>query len=281
MIEVAHPNRWATSLLEGFVTVYLGTLGRMIPIYSTPSAQIEFEERFNFKRTVEGRRKAEVIPGGRRAWSLNAQFADPNESATLQEFANGSWGRGPFWFLSADALVSNVLPPITKVFGNYANGGPMNLEGGFVSPFSMMPTAGGAGTIQFVGSTEDPPAIPGMKVTGSAYIRGSGASVMIQFFSVAGTLLSSHSSSPIGNPDVGVRARVTAMAPSGTASVRLTARDAILAARPAISWTDSVQPYGDGQGCSKAVVHGVSRDQVLAVPGHTFSNLSFTVTEVG
>lgn len=263
------------------MTVYLGTLGRMIPIYSTPSAQIESEERFNFKRTVEGRRKAEVIPGGRRAWSLNAQFADPSESATLQEFANGSWGRGPFWFLSADALVSNVLPPITKVFGNYVDSGPVNLEGGVVAPFGMKPSSGVAGTIQFVASADDPPAIPGRAVTGSAYVRGAGASVMIQFFSASGSLLGSYSSAPVGVTDIGVRAHVTAYAPSGSASVRVTARDAVTGARPAISWTDKLQPYGDGQGCAKAVVHGVSRDQVLAVPGHTFSNLSFTVTEVG
>ena len=261
--------------------VYIGSLGRMIKLPYVGSQQLQQEERYTFKKTVEGKNTAQRVPRGHRSWALTADHFRANESATLQEFADGSWGRGPFWFLSADALVSNVLPPITKVFGSYANGGPMNLEGGFVSPFSMMPPAGVAGTIQFVDLAEDPPAIPGMKVTGSAYIRGSGASVMIQFFSAAGTLLSGHSSSPIGSPDVGVRARVTAAAPSGTASVRLTARNAILAARPAITWTDSIQPYGDGQGCAKAVVHGVSRDQVLAVPGHTFSNLSFTVTEVG
>ena len=263
------------------MTVYLGTLGRMIPIYSTPSAQIQSEERFNFKRTVEGRRKAEVIPGGRRAWSLSAQFADPNESATLQEFANGSWGRGPFWFLSADALVSNVLPPITKVFGNYGNAGPAFLDDGGTAPFSLVPSAGGAGIIQFVGADEDPPAVPGRKVTGSAYIMGTGTSVMLQFFDASGAQVGASSSASVVSTTVAKRASVTASAPSGTVRVRLTARNATLATRPAITWTDRLQAYGDGQGCAKAVVHGVSRDQVLAVPGHTFSNLSFTVTEVG
>lgn len=264
------------------MTVYLGSLGRMIPIYSTPSAQIESEERYNFKRTLEGKRSAEVIPGGRRTWSLNAQFADPNESATLQEFADGSWGRGPFWFLSADALVSNVLPPITKVFGPHVDGGPARLAEGGWSPYSMKRSDGLAGTIQFVGSGENPPVLPGVSVTGSAWLHGPGATLLMQWYSSAGTLLGS-TSSAVGQSvgTVFTRVHVTGVPPLNTAFVAMTARDALGATRPAITWTDSLQPYGDGQGCPKAVVHGVSRDQVLAVPGHTFSNLSFTVTEVG
>lgn len=263
------------------MTVYLGTLGRMIPIYSTPSAQIQSEERFNFKRTVEGRRKAEVIPGGRRAWSLNAQFADPTESATLLEFADGSWGRGPFWFLSADALVSNVLPPSTGKFGGHVDAGPVRLAEGGWAPFANKRSDGLAGTIQFVAAIDDPPVVPGVPVTGSAWVHGAAASVLLQWYSAAGTLLGSVASSGGGSNTIYSRVHVSGVPPLNTAFVRITARDALGATRPAVSWTDSVQPYGDGQGCAKAVVHGVSRDQVLAVPGNTFSNLSFTVTEVG
>lgn len=261
--------------------VYIGSLGRMIKLPYVVSQQLQQEERYTFKKTVEGKNSAQRVPRGHRSWALTADHFRANESATLQEFADGSWGRGPFWFLSADALVSNVLPPITKVFGSYGNAGPARLDDGGTSPFSMVPSAGGAGTIQFVGAEEDPPAIPGHKVTGSAYIMGTGASVMLQFFNVTGDIVGSNSSAVVTSTTVAKRVSVTAAAPSGTVRVRLTARDATVAARPAVTWTDSVQPYGDGQGCAKAVVHGVSRDQVLAVPGNTFSNLSFTVTEVG
>lgn len=266
------------------MTVYLGTLGRMIPIYSTPSAQIETEERFNFKRTIEGRRKAEVIPGGRRAWSLNAQFADPAESAILQEFANGSWGRGPFWFLSADAPHTNLLTPgastcdpadVSMSSGATLLGSPPLLTpDGWASRSVWKDTVNGA----FFG--EAVPVLSGRRVTGSAYVAGSGGFVRLVFLNASGGVVSQVDSAA-ATPTV-ARRSVTALPPVGAVSARLTVTASVTAAaRPAITWTDSIQPYGDGQGCSKAVVHGVSRDQVLAVPGHTFSNLSFTVTEVG
>lgn len=262
--------------------VYIGSLGRMIKLPYVGSQQLQQEERYTFKKTVEGKNSAQRIPRGHRSWALTADHFRANESATLQEFADGSWGRGPFWFLSADALVSNVLPPITKVFGPHVDGGPARLSEGGWSPYSMKRSDGLAGTIQFVASGENPPVLPGVSVTGSAWLHGSGATLLMQWYSSAGTLLGSASSS-VGQSvgTVFTRVHVTGVPPLNTAFVAMTARDALGATRPAISWTDKLQPYGDGQGCPKAVVHGVSRDQVLAVPGNTFSNLSFTVTEVG
>jgi len=266
------------------VTVYLGTLGRMIPIYSTPSAQLEIEDRFNFKRTIEGRRKAEVIPGGRRAWSLNAQFADPAESATLQEFTNGSWGRGPFWFVSADASVTNLLTPaaascdpasvVMSSGATLLGSPPLLTPDGWAARSVWKDTVNGA----FFGGAV--PVLAGRVVTGSAYVAGSGGFVRLLFLNAAGAVVSQVDS--VAATTAVARRSVSALPPAGAVSARLTVTASVTAAaRPAISWTDSVQPYGDGQGCEKAVVHSVSRDQVLAVVGHTFSNVSFTVTEVG
>lgn len=261
--------------------VYIGSLGRMIKLPYVGSQQLQQEGRYTFKKTVEGKNTAQRVPRGHRSWALTADHFRANESATLQEFADGSWGRGPFWFLSADALVSNVLPPIAKVFGSHVDGGPARLADGSWAPYSMKRSDGLAGTIQFVAATDDPPVVPGVPVTGSAWVYGASASVLLQWYSAAGTLLGSVASSGGGSSTIYSRVHVTGVPPLNTAYVRITARNALGATRPAITWTDSLQPYGDGQGCSKAVVHGVSRDQVLAVPGHTFSNLSFTVTEVG
>lgn len=261
--------------------VYLGSLGRMIKLPYVVSQQLQSEERYTFKRTLEGKNSAQRIPRSHRSWALTADHFRANESATLQEFANGSWGRGPFWFLSADALVSNVLPPTSSVFGSYADGGPLALEGGGWAPFSTRLSAGGAGTIQFVAGTLDPPVMHGRKVTASAYVLGSAAYVTVQFFTVSGSLLGAVSSPAVSAASVARRVSVTADVPLNAATARVTARDATAAARPAITWTDSLQPYGDGQGCAKAVVHGVSRDVRLAMPGATYLNMGFTVTEVG
>lgn len=262
--------------------IYLGSLGRMIGIKCPASQRVDAESRYNFKRTIEGKRKAEIVPGGRRTWDVQTSDAtSPAESATLQEFANGSWGRGPFWFLSADALTTNILPPITSVFGSFVDGGPLPLEGGGWAPIGMRLAGGGAGVIQFVASSQDPPVIPGRTVTASAYVLGSAAYVTVQFFTAAGTLLTSLSSAPVSAASVARRVSVSAEVPFNAATARVTARDATTAARPAVTWTDSVQPYGDGQGCPKAVVHAVTRDVRLTVPGATYLNLGFTVTEVG
>lgn len=261
--------------------VYIGSLGRMIKLPYVGSQQLQQEERYTFKKTVEGKNSAQRVPRGHRSWALTADHFRSNESATLQEFADGSWGRGPFWFLSADALTTNALPPISSVFGSYADGGPLALEGGAWAPFSLKPSAGGAGVIQFVATSQDPPVVHGRKVTASAYVLGSAAYVTVQFFTVGGSLLGSVSSASVSASTIARRVSVTADVPLNAATARVTARDATSAARPAITWTDSVQPYGDGQGCAKAVVHAVTRDVRLAMPGATYLNMGFTVTEVG
>lgn len=265
------------------MTVYLGQIGRLVELYSTPAAQVVAEERYTFKTTLEGSRKAQVRKVGRRTWSLNASFADPAEVATLMQFASGAWGNGPFWFVSADAPFMNLLPPTatTSVFGSHVDGGPMLLEGGAWAPFSTRLSAGGSGTLSFVASTLDPPVLPNMPVTASAWVLGTGASVMLQFFSAAGSLLSSVSSGTVTATAEARRVSVTADAPNNAATARVTARNALAAAQPAISWTDKVQGFADGQGCPRAVLHGASRDLVMAAPGRTYSNVGYTVTEVG
>lgn len=269
--------------------IYLGTPGRMIGIACPAVQRLTPSERLSFQSTLEGRVKAQVRPLSRRTWDLRLPATStPEEVAVLNDFADGSWGRGPWWFVSADAPVVNVLPPVTSVFGGHVDGGPLRLAGGGVTPFSHARSDGAAGTIQFVGASFDPPVLEGLPVTGSAWLLGTGGSVLLQWLSASGSIIGSAQTPTAGRVPSGVsaavRVSVTGVAPAGAVRVRLTARSAVSAARPAITWTDQPYEYGDGQGCAKAVVHGVSRDLVWAPRdprAGRYASMSFTVQEVG
>ena len=133
-------------------------------------------------------------------------------------------------------------------------------------------------------AVKDPPVIPGVPVTGSAWLLGSNADVGLQWLDASGGVITTHVSAPVSASLDGVRASVTAMPPAGAVRVSLIARNAVRAARPAITYTSEVFPWGDGQGCQKAVVHAVSRDVTKAWDNPNtgrWSELSFTVQEVG
>lgn len=272
------------------MTVYLGTLGRMVELYSTPSAQVEADERYTFKATLGGLRKAQVRKVVRRTWSLNASFADPSEVAALMQFASGEWGNGPFMFVSADAPVVNLLTPaaascepseFTPTTGLVLTpGGPM------LTPDGWAGRSFAKNTVNAVLFGRDIlPVIPGRAVTASAYVRGIGGVVRLNWYDIAGQSISTVSSAVAAGASGVVRSHVTAMPPPNAVGFRVSAsKDVTQACRPAATWSDALHEWGDGQGCAKAVIHGASRDLIMASRdprGGRYSNLSFTVTEVG
>lgn len=266
------------------MTVYLGSLGRMVELYTTPSAAVVAEERYSFTTTLEGRRKAQVRPIGRRTWTLNAGGAEPAEQAALMAFAQGAWGRGPFVFVSADAPFVNMLDPAAStcdpaemVMGSGATllgSPPMLTLDGWAPRSVWKDTANGA---RFGAPT---PVLPGTTVTGSAYVQGAGGVVRLVFLDALGAAIATHDSTAATNTVL--RRSVTRVVPAGAVSVQLWVNAPIAqACMPAVTWTSTVKPWGDGQGCAKAVAHGVSRDLAFTSAERTYSNLSFTVTEVG
>lgn len=266
--------------------IYLGTLGRMIGIKCPSSQSVEAEERYFFRTTLEGRRKAQSRPAGRRTWSLQTSGATtPAEHSLLSQFANGAWGPGPFIFVSADALVSNMLTPEAAschpdsnsavwVSGN----GPVELPGVGWVPRSFI--GNGTGPILF--GSDFTPVRSGVRYSVSAFVFGVGSAVRANFYDANGSLVGGETSTVTGNNAGFIRSHISIIPGAGVAGIIVSAVNAAITACPQISeGPGSPLPWSDGQGCAKAVVHGVSRDQVLAVHGHTFSNVSFTVSEVG
>lgn len=265
--------------------VYLGSLGRLVKLPYVGSQQVQSEERYNFASTLEGKRKAQIRAKGPRTWALSANHFRPNEHSLLSQFANGAWGNGPFVFVSADAPVSNMLTPgaascdpaLITATAFISNGGPVEVESGVWVGRSYLNTSSSINTA-FPART---PVILGRPVTGSAYVRGAGMKVNISFWDAADQFISSAASTGSGSASAWSRLDVTRIPPANAVRVAVYASGAGRGAAPAVTWSDSVLPWSDGQGCDKAVVHGVTRDQVKAMPGHTYSNVSFTVSEVG
>lgn len=268
------------------MSIYLGTLGRMIELKCPSSQRVSVSAQPVFKATLGGRVVAEMPPrADRRAWDLQTSDATtPDQIAQLLAFAGGAWGLGPFWFVSADAPFTNLLTPaaascdptvMTMSSGATLLGSPPLLTpDGWAARSVWKTTTNGA----LLGAPV--PVIPGQKVTASAYAAGAAGYVSLVFLNAAGSVVSQHNSAVVST--VSSRRSVTVSAPALAISARVSISASVTqAAMPAITWTDTVQPFSDGQGCPKAVLHGASRDLVLAGAGRTYSSLSFMVTEVG
>lgn len=270
--------------------IYLGTLGRMIGIKCPASQNVETEERYTFETTLEGRRKAQAKQATRRSWALRTTDATtPAETAVLTQFAQGAWGPGPFQFVPADAPHTNLMTPDgslcleqQRVEGVF-RGGPVDLGLDGWSAQSLVASDPQVQT-ELYGSFAYTPVLSGVPVTGSAWISAASSSqayVRLYWRDSAGVILGTSASRGVSAAEGLTRVSVTAVPPAGAVAVQIVSLWAARLTRPALTWTRELHPWGSGQGCSKAVVSSMSSDLVLAVPGHTYSNVSFTVTEVG
>lgn len=269
--------------------IYLGSPGRMVGISCPAEQRLSTADRFSFQTTLEGRVKAQVRPEGRRVWDLRLpRTSTPSEVAELEAFVRGVWGPGPFWFISADAPHTNLLPPrVADMFVDamqpanssvlVSEGGPVQLGDQWVGQSVVKSNNSG----MFFGYS-GVPVFEGVRVTGSAWIGGAGGRVRLEFRDANGQRVGSanYPSDPVSD-EFEFRS-VSVWPPSGAASVRLSTNGAVSrAARPAVTWTHDAVPWASGQGCDKAVVHAASREVVSAIPGRHLVGASFVVTEVG
>lgn len=266
--------------------IYLGTLGRMIGIKCPASLSVSSEDRFSFKTTLEGKRKARARPVGRREWDLQTSDATtPEQVAVLQQFANGAWGPGPFVFVAPDAPYTNLLTPEASTCSErniayvlFEQGGPWQVSPGVWVPNSYV--SADPSNFMPLGDRYYP-CIPGEDITGSAVLLGEGSKIGLFFWDANDELISGTYSSESGSAAMAKRLSISMKVPANAVRCGLTASGTSRGASPAITWTSKVQPWSDGQGCLKAVVSASSRSLVQTGVGGTYSALSYTVTEVG
>ena len=269
--------------------IYLGTLGRMMPIKCPTQQQVAPAERYTFNTTLGGTVKAQAGPPGRRTWAIGlGQLTTPSDVGALMDFATGVWGSGPFWFVPADAPIVNLLTPdaaschpdslILRNGAELLGSPPLALGADGFAARSVWKNRDGIAA--FGGPV---PIVSGQLVTGSAWVAGAGTLRLIFVDQHGAEIVSTDS--PAAGWSTPQRLSATARAPRTAAGVQLAITGLITqAARPAITWTPTAYEWGDGQGCDKAIIHNLSRDVTKAWDDPNtgrWSDVSFTVQEVG
>lgn len=269
--------------------IYFGTKGRLIPVKCPSVQRVTDDDRYRFATTLEGKRKAQIIPGHRRVWDLTlGDVTTQDQVAVLRDFAAGAWGSGPFLFVPEEAPSTNMLPPGVASCDPAAGMSPVNEADGPLltdegwAPRSVTPV-NPPGFIHFGGEymSGAAPVSPGIPITASAYVTGDNAGVQVSWRDEDWNYLSSVSSSVRATASTVVRSHVTASPPAQAAWASVRAINAIRGSRPALTWTDRLAGFSDGRIAQKVVVDQTVSDLVYTTDDRTYQNLSFTVTEVG
>lgn len=273
------------------MSVYLGTLGRLVELKCPSSQPVAVDDGTTFDRSLEGVVTAQVRALRRRQWDIRIGLGTPADLANVLAFSAGEFGNGPFTWVSADAPVTNLLTPDVSTCGSTSDigstvevGGPMNLPDGTFAGRSLT-NSDTTKNINF--GTATTPVLPGEPVTASAYLTGAGCKMGINFVDSAGAFISSVLSTASGTAGSATRLSVTVdgtAVPLNAAACQVFGSASTQGARPAVTWTDRMFDWQPGEGCPKAILSGVSRDLLLALREPTYgrySALSCLITELG
>lgn len=263
---------------------YLGSLGRLVGFRCASTERVGSEPRYSVRSTVEGRRRAQIVPASPRTWDVTWGARTNPDIAALSAFVSGAWGAGPWHWVPVQAQRGNLLTPREALLMERANvtgvadGPPMLDADGAWFPRSLnIALPGTAATF-----VRDLPVIPGGPVTFTADVeRRTGApGLSIGFYNeagaAAGVLLE------YGEARSGVqRVSVSGVVPGSAASMAVGVHtNTGRLTRPQVTWTDGPVPYSAGHGCRAAIVDGMSEDLIVAHRSGTYSSVGFTVMEV-
>lgn len=268
--------------------IYLGQIGRLIPLDCAAEETRTTTEKYTFKTTLEGKRKAQAIPFTRRTWGITAPAGTYTQAAPLADFASGAWGAGPFIFISERAQRGNILSPETaaleksKIMGaGNAAAVPVLTHDGW-APTSMSVGASG----YWLGAQERYPIILDRPLTVSVYAMGAACRIRVDFLDAAGGVLTNKHSSPVASPTSFQRISLSIPPgnyPQGAISARVYFYNLSAITRPAITYTAQVMPWEQGQGCYKAVVLDGAHTTLLALdnPQGQWQKHDYQIVEVG
>lgn len=268
--------------------MYVGSLGRMIGLRCASSLNSDHGDRYTLSRTVEGGVRAQVRPVAPRQWSVGwGNLATPADLAVLQDFANGAWGHGPWWFLSDEAVNTNILTPRQALLlereqrDDLIDGGPVQASDGSTAPTSLIV---GQGVTQSIPVFRMLPVVPGQSITWAADIERAGEEppqIWMTFRDSNGAGIRGHYGTGENHPGM-QRVSVSSVTPENAHRVDIGVRfNAVRFARPQLTWTDTPPPvFSEGRGCANAIVHQVRQGVVLTRPERTLMNADFVVSEV-
>lgn len=268
-----------------FRGAYLGPRGDMFMFaHVRGSLSTNTARATTYQTTLGGQLRAQVSPIVLREWQCQLPLSEPAEVGRFKGLVAGLYGLGPFSWVPVDASVTNVLTPAMSMpgpkFATWAGAGTP--AGSWVVPgmgqvrHSVIQT----GAVLTFG--EDTPVVPGLPVTGAAYVAGAGEiQVYVQTVDAPGNIVDAASTKVEGAmAATRVEATVPFVSPSAV-SVRVRVQGAMQAGLPSISWTKRAAPWMPGGGSRAVVIDAYDSDlQQLNSAKHLYETVSFTVKEM-
>lgn len=265
---------------------YLGDLGRLVGLRCASTEQSGHETRYITRRTLGGRRVAQILPGHTRTWEASWDLAEPTEASALAPFTTGAWGPGPWHWVPIQAQTGNLLTPrqadLLEVAASTYHGasGPMQTADGTWAPHSrwVSITSGFAPLITGI------PVLPGHSITWTADVTGGAANALgMTFYDASGAAITGGGYGGTGTSTT-TRVSMTRVVPATAVAVAVgVSAGTTRLTRPQVTWTDRMVPYSAGHGCRAAVIDGASTTLLAAwdIDHGAITSHSFTILEVG
>ena len=263
---------------------YLGALGRLVRVPGTASEDVDRAARYVESTTVEGRRRVQALAFTPRSWSVSVPVQYGDQTAPVEAFMTGAWGRGPWHWVPVAAQLGNMLTPAQASLEDHltpngiGEGGPVQDADGVWAPRSVSVSIPGTAAVL----VRNIPVIEGQPVTYSADVQrrtgtpgltigfygadGASTGVLIGYGTAANGMqrMSLSGTVPAGTVEMGIGVH--------TNTARLT--------RPQVTWTAEPVPYASGHGCRTAVIDSPSQSLTVVNSAGMAGALDFTVMEV-
>lgn len=257
------------------MTGYLGAPARMLPLLWANPAPVKRPTRYAVQEAA-GKRWAFVsapATARRREWTLDMTGTQREMHPVLQ-LAAGHFGDGPWWLVTDEAAMTNVLTPGMSMLEGIANAGSADTVDG-VSAVSVV---GGAG----VTIADLVPGIPGEPITVS--VDASGDTVLtVQPINADGFAAGpAKTVQSDGQLMQRIHATIPAL-PAAARGVAIRARGYSTLACPQVVWSAEPAAWDVGMGSDSVIIEESSSTHT----GFEFytrdwwRNLSLTIREVG
>lgn len=268
-----------------FRGAYLGPPGSMqLFAHIQGKASVSSSRATSYRTTLGGRLRAQVSPQVLREWKCELPLATPEEARHLKALTAGVFGLGPFAWVPVQATTTNVMalgasmpgPTYRSWTGSGDPAGVWNVPGLGIVRHSVLTNQGttilGEGT----------PVVPGMPVTGGAWVSGdANTSVTLQVLDAAGSIITS-TRSPAAHSVTPTRSLATIpSAPESAATARVVVSGALQVGLPSIAWATEAADWAPGGGSNQVIIEGFDAD-LVHVDAHQglMEDISFTVKEL-
>lgn len=265
-----------------FRGAYLGPAGSMQLLgHIRGSASTTTSRATSYRTTLGGRLRAQVSPQVLREWKCELPLATPEEARHLKALTSGVFGLGPFAWVPVQATTTNVMslgasmpgPSHASWSGAGDPSGAWQVPGMGLVRHSVLPDG------ELITLGEGTPVVPGMPLTGAAWIGGSGV-VWVQTVDAAGSIVDNAKTQVDGTEPVRVSATVPVVS-AAAVSARVRVTESAQVGLPSLAWSAELAGWAPGGGSTQVVIEGFDAD-LLHLDDHQglMEDISFTVREL-